>query len=564
MRPRPVGSNERVSLLPQPSTDSHAHRWTVLIVVCVAVLIVNVDNTILNVTLPTLVRDLHATSSELEWIVDSYAMVFAGLLFVGGSLADRLGRKRFFLLGLAVFAGGSIGAALSLSVHALIAWRAVMGAGAALLIPASLSIINDVFRDPGERARAIGAWAGTAGLGIAIGPIAGGLLLSKFWWGSIFLVNVPIAFAGFIGAFILVPDSKNPCADRPDPIGSLLSIVGVGLLLWAIIEAPTQGWTSANVTLVGLASLIVLSGFIAWEAHCSHPMLKLQFFRERRFSVALIAESLGVFALLGALFIQTQFLQFDLGYTPLQAGMRILPIAAVICVSAPLSPMVTRGVGIKLTAALGLLAIGGGLLWISMVSSVTVTYGEVVSGMLLIGLGAGLLLPTATNSVVGSVPQGDSGMGSATNTVALQVGGALGVAVVGSIMSTHYQDHIGASLAGQQIPAEIMQIVVGSLGGALAVAERIGGATGAALAHAARSAFMSGNTVAMAVGGAVALGGAVVVLAALPSRAPGQPTDVEPGIEDEGVFQAPSSMRQPDRDELPADPESARRHRQKD
>jgi len=491
--------------------------------VCVSVLIVNVDNTILNVALPTLVRDLHATSSELEWIVDAYAMSFAGLLFVGGSLADRFGRKRFFLLGLATFAGGSVGAALSPSVGPLIAWRAVMGAGAALAIPASLAIINDMFRDPVERGRAIGAWAGTMGLGVAIGPIAGGLLLANFWWGSIFLVNVPIAVAGLIGAVVLVPDSKNPDADRPDPLGALLSIVGLGLLLWAIIEAPAQGWTSDIVLAVGLASLAVIGAFLAWEFHCPHPMLKLQLFGEPRFSVAMAAESLGVFALLGSLFVQTQFLQFDLGYSPLQAGLRILPIAAVICVVAPLSPVMGRLIGIRLTATAALVAIGGGLCWIAALSTDSTTYGRIVPGMLLIGLGAGLLLPMATNSVLGSVPTGDSGVGSATNTVALQVGGALGVAVLGSILSTRYQEHLTASLAGHNVPPDILQVILGSLGGALVVAERAGGATGAELARAARAAFMRGSWVAMAVGGAVALGGAVVTLVALPSRAADRP-----------------------------------------
>ena len=235
-------------------------------VVCVSALIVNVDNTILNVALPTLVRDLHATSSQLQWIVDSYAMVFAGLLLVGGSLADRFGRKRLFLLGLAVFAGGSVGAALSGSVDVLIAWRAVMGAGAALTIPSSLSIINDVFRNPAERARAIGAWGGTIGLGIAVGPIAGGLLLARFWWGSIFIVNVPIVAAGILGALVLIPESKNASAERPDPGGAVLSIAGLGLLLWAIIEAPAKGWASGEVVGAGLASLAVLGAFVGWEA----------------------------------------------------------------------------------------------------------------------------------------------------------------------------------------------------------------------------------------------------------------------------------------------------------
>ena len=514
---------------PPPTTEHDARRWAALAVVCVSVLIVNVDNTILNVALPTLVRDLHATSSELQWIVDSYAIAFAGLLFVGGSLADRFGRKGFFLLGLGIFACGSVGAAFSDGVHPLIAWRAVMGAGAAFAIPASLSIIDDRFRDPAERARAIGAWAGTMGLGVAIGPIAGGFLLSRFWWGSIFLVNVPIAVAGLIGATVLVTTSRNPASDEADPVGATLSIVGLGLLLWAIIEAPTRGWTSPSVIGVGLLSLAVVGGFVAWETRSRHPMLDLGLFRERRFSVALIAEGLGVFALLGALFIQTQFLQFDLAFSPLQAGLRILPIAAVICVSAPSAPVMTRHIGVKATAAVGLTAIGGGLCWIASLSSVTATYGEMVPGMLLIGLGAGLLLPTATNSVVGSVDQADAGVGSATNTVALQVGGALGVAVVGSILATRYQDHLGPSLAGRHVPEGIQQVILGSLGGALTVAARVGGATGGELAHAARAAFMTGSSVAMVVGGAVALGGAVVVLVLLPPGAPDRPPSAPVG-----------------------------------
>jgi EmrB/QacA subfamily drug resistance transporter len=489
-----------------------------LAVVCVSALIINVDNTILNVALPTLVRQLHASSSELQWIVDSYAMVFAGLLLVGGSLADRFGRKRFFLFGLTVFAGASTGAGFSGSVSLLIAWRAVMGIGAALTIPASLSIINDVFRDPTERAHAIGAWAGTIGLGIAIGPIAGGLLLARFWWGSVFLVNVPIAVVGFVAALMVVPDSKNPVAEQPDHAGGLLSIAGLGLLLWAIIEAPTEGWASGEVIGVGMASLAVLGTFVAWEARSRHPMLRLELFSDRRFSIAAAGESFGTFGLLGALFVQTQFLQFDLGYSPLQAGLRILPIAVVLVVSAPLSPVLARFVGMKFTVAAGLAAIAGGMWQVSAVSSASTTYGAVVPGMLLIGLGAGLLLPTATNSVVGSVPQGDSGIGSASNAVALQVGGALGVAVFGSVLSTRYQDRMTSALAGRHVPTAAVQIILGSLGGALAVADRAGGATGALLERAARAAFMSGNKVALAVGGIVALAGALLVLAGLPSR----------------------------------------------
>ncbi|MGO8874474.1 MAG: MFS transporter [Acidimicrobiales bacterium] len=515
-----------------PSVDPPAHRWAALAVLCSSVVIVNLDNTILNVALPTLVRTLHATSSQLQWIVDSYAMVFAGLVLVGGSLADRFGRKRFFLIGLTTFAAGSVGAALSGSVDLLIACRALMGVGAALTMPATLSIINDIFRDAAERARAIGAWAGSAGLGLAIGPIAGGLLLARFWWGSVFLVNVPIVVAGLIGASLLVPDSKNPTAARPDPTGAMLSITGLGLLLWAIIEAPTLGWTSGTVIMVGAASIVVLGSFVAWEARSRHPMLKLGFFRDRRFSFAAAGESLGIFGLIGTLFVQTQFLQFDLAYSPLQAGVRILPTAITLVVTAAAAPIVARLIGVKLTVAAGLTAIAAGLWQISTVSSVSTTYGQVVVGLLLIGLGAGLLMPTATNSVVGSVPQGDAGVGSATNVVAIQVGGALGVAVVGSVLSTRYQDHMRAALAGHHVPPAVTHSILGSLGGALVVAGKAGGATGIMLAHAARVAFMSGAKTALAVGAAVALAGAVLVLARLPSRTLGW-TKAAPALSEE-------------------------------
>ncbi|MGP0050163.1 MAG: DHA2 family efflux MFS transporter permease subunit [Solirubrobacteraceae bacterium] len=522
-----------------PSGTKSDHHWAALGVVCAAALIINVDNTILNVALPTLVHKLHATSSQLQWVVDSYALVFAGLLLVGGSLADRLGRKRFFLGGLTVFAAGSIGAALAGSVDVLIAWRAVMGAGAALTIPASLSIINDVFPDPAQRAKAIGAWAATIGLGIAIGPIAGGLLLAKFWWGSIFLVNVPIVIAAFAGAMLLLPDSKNAAAARPDPAGAALSIAGLGLLLWAIIEGPTKGWGSASVVGVGALSLAALAGFIAWEAHTDHPMLDLAFFRDRRFSIAATSESLGIFGLMGVLFLQTQFLQFDLGYSPLQAGLRILPTAAMICLTAPLSPIIARRIGIKLVVAAGLAAIGGGLWQISAASTPAATYEAMLAGLLLIGLGAGLLLPTATNSVVGSVPRGDSGIGSATNTVALQVGGALGVAVIGSAMLTRYQSHITQSLVGRHVPVAATHIIIGSLGGALTVAGSVGGSTGALLARAARAAFMSGMQISLAVGALVALAGALLVLARLPSRT-AQPSSDPSVIQTAGTATGPT------------------------
>jgi hypothetical protein len=334
----------------------------------------------------------------------------------------------------------------------------------------------------------------------------------------VFLVNVPIVITALVGTLWLVSDSKNRIAERPDPGGAVLSVIGLGLLLWAIIEGPSHGWTSRTVVGPGLASVAALGAFVAWEAHCSHPMLKLSFFRDRRFSVAAAGECLGVFGLMGALFVQTQFLQFKLGYSPLQAGLRILPMAAVLVVSASLAPVSARVIGVKFTVTAGLVAVAAGLWQIAAVSNGATSYADVVPGLLLIGMGAGFLLPTATNSLVGSVPLDDSGVGSATNAVALQVGGALGVAVIGSVLSTRYQDHMTVALAGRNMPIAAKHAILDSLGGALGVARGVGGATGIVLGRASRVAFMSGMELSFAVGAIVALCAALLVAARLPSR----------------------------------------------
>ena len=504
---------------PGPSAPT-PHRWAVLAVLCVSLLMVNLDNTVLNVALPTLVRTLNASSSELQWIVDAYIIVFAGLLLVAGSLADRVGRKRTFLIGLSAFAAGSAWAAFSGSVGMLIAARASMGLGGALMMPSTLAIITDVFRDPGERQRAIGLWAATSGVGIALGPIIGGLLLTHFWWGSVFLINVPIAAAGFGCALPLIPNSKNPAAARPDFTGGLLSVLGLVLLVWSIIEAPIRGWSSAAVIGVGAAGVVVLTGFAIWERTSSHPMLNLRFFRDRRFSVAVSSMGLVMFGLFGSMFILTQFLQFDLGYTALQAGVRILPAAGAIAVVAPFSALLVRFVGTKLMVAGGLLLIAAGL-WQMSGNSVTSTYASIVPGMILLGVGAGMSIPAATGSVMESLPREHTGVGSATQGTFFQVGGAFGVAIVGSLLSTRYQDRMTPALAPYLLPKPVEQTILGSIGGAQSVAARVGGAQGAMINHAARSAFISGADLGLITAAAVTAVGALIALAALPARATG-------------------------------------------
>ncbi len=500
-----------------PAASGPTRRWAALSVLCVSLLIVTLDNTVLNVVLPTLVRKLHASDTQLQWIVDSYVLVFGGLMLVAGSLADRVGRKRTFIAGLVAFAAGSTWAAFSGSVGELIAARASMGIGAALIMPSTLAIITNMFTDHGERQRAFGLWSGTSGAGVALGPIVGGLLLAHFWWGSVFLINVPIAAVGLGFAIPLVPDSKNPASARPDTGGSLLSILGLGLLLWAIIEAPVHGWSSALVVGAGLGGLALLAGFVAWERSSSHPMLNLHFFRNRGFSAAMVSVALLMFGLMSALFVMTQFLQFQLGYTALQAGVRTLPAAGAIMIVAPMSTGLVRRLGVRLTVVGGLLIAAAGL-WQIAGASVTTPYSGIVVGMSMLGIGSGLVMPAAVGSIMKSLPSRHTGIGSATNGTFVQVGGALGVAVIGSLLSTRYQHRMASALAGQHIPHAVHQTILGSLGGALTVAEHVGGVTGGLLSYAARSAFISGMGLGLTVAAGVAFAGAIFALLVLPSR----------------------------------------------
>ena len=502
-----------------PSRGPVPGRWLALAVLCLSLLMVSLDNLVLNVALPTLVRDLHATTTELQWIVDAYVIVFAGLLLVAGSVADRIGRKRVFVAGLAAFAAGSTWAAFSQSVGLLIAARASMGIGGAMMMPSTLAIITSLFTDGAERQRAIGLWSATTGVGIALGPIVGGLLLARFWWGSVFLINVPVAVIAAALALRLVPESKNPAALAPDLTGAVMSIAGLGLLLWSLIEAPVRGWSSPLVIAVGAAALVVLALFAVWERASTHPMLDMRFFRQRRFSAAVSSVGLATFGLFGTLFVLTQYLQFGLGYSALQSGLRVLPAAGAIAVVAPLSTSLVRLVGTKVTAAAGLAVIAAGL-WQISTASATTTFAGILAGVILLGVGAGLVIPPATESVVGSLPSDHVGVGSAANGAFLQVGGALGVAIIGSLLNTRYQDLMTSGLAPYHVPLTVMTTVRGSIGGALGVAGQVGGTLGAELARLATTAFVSGMDLGLATGAAVGAVGVIIALLALPSRGP--------------------------------------------
>jgi EmrB/QacA subfamily drug resistance transporter len=502
-----------------PETTSNRRRWATLAVLCVTLLLISLDNTVLNVALPSIVRSLGASSSQLQWMVDAYAVVFAGLLLSLGALGDRAGRKWVFIAGLVVFGGGSAFAAWSGSPDRLTLARAVMGIGAAALMPCTLSILTNVFTGERDRVRAIGIWSGTTGLGVALGPILGGFLLAHFWWGSVFLVNVPVAVVGVVAAIWLVPNSKNPSSTRPDPVGAGLSILGLGLLLWGIIEAPGRGWSSPLIAGALAGAGVVIASFLVWERRIDHPMLPLRFFSRRRYSVAIGALALVLFALLGMFFLMTQYLQFVLGYSPLEAGIRIAPVALALLVIAPTSVIAAHRVGTKCVVTGGLAMIALGLALLSR-TTVTGTYRDCIGPFLLLGVGVALALAPCTESVMGSIPKEEAGVGSATNDTAMQVGGALGVGVLGTVLNLHYQ-HMMASVATHAgVPAFVQKIIDSSLGAALAVAQRAPKKEGVTLAVLARHAFVSGMDQALVIATVVVGVAAILVVALLPNRGP--------------------------------------------
>ncbi len=512
----PTDSAPATALAGAPPATRDPRRWIVLAVMCLSLLLIVMDNTIVNVALPTLQRDLDASTSQLQWVVDSYILVFAGLLLTMGSLGDRFGRRGALAIGLTIMGTASIASAFATDASHLIATRAIMGIGAALIMPATLSIITNVFTDRRERAQAIAMWSATAGMAVAIGPVTGGWLLEHFWWGSVFLVNVPVVVVAVVLGQLFVPTSRDPGAPPVDFLGAALSIVGLVALVWAIIEGA-HGWTDPLVLGAFAAAAVLLGLFIVWERHTATPMLDLSFFRNPRFSAASGALMLTFFAMMGSLFLLTQFMQSVLGYTALQTGVRLLPMAAVQMVLAPLSAKVVERIGSKVVVTAGLLIAGTGLLLASRLNA-DASYGQVVVSLIVLAAGLALVMPPATESIMGSLPPAKAGVGSAVNDTTREVGAALGVAVLGSVMSSTYRPRVSEAIAGRGVPDEIAHAVTDQIGAAMEVAARLGGAPGRALADVASNGFADGMGRAFLVGAAALLVGAILTALYLPAR----------------------------------------------
>jgi EmrB/QacA subfamily drug resistance transporter len=496
-------------------------RWWILAVLCLSVLLVVVDNTIVNVALPTISRDLHASTEALQWVVDGYTLAFAGLLLVGGNLGDRLGRRRFLQLGLALFGLTSIGAALAQTSGELIAARAAMGVSAALIYPATLAILNNVFINPRERATAIGIWSAVSGLAVAIGPVSGGVLLRHFTWSSVFLVNVPVVLIALVAGRLLLPESRDPKAGRFDPLGAVLSVAGITLLTWSIIEAPGHGWLSAT-TLGGIfGALLILALFAAWQARRPDPMLDVRLFRNPRFSAASGAIALAFFGLFGFIFMITQYFQIVRGYNPLDAGLATLPFAIITAAFSPIAMIVMRRTGTKLVVAFGLLLMSSGFI----VAALTPLGGSywtwIVGAMALMSSGLAFTTGPATEAIMGALPRAKAGAGSAVNDTTREVGGTLGVAIVGSVLNSGYGSHVVSALTGLGAPAAAAHAAGTSVAAGMATAAHFPASLQGAAAEAVRQAFMTGVHHGSLVAAGAAAAGALVAIFLVPSRAAG-------------------------------------------
>src|SRR6266508_948449 len=525
------------SALRDPETV-YRRRWLTLLVLCISLIVIVLDNTILNVAIPTLAHPtdqggLAATASQLQWIVDAYVLVFAGLLLTAGSLGDRFGRYRCLAFGLGVFGVGSALSAFASSANVLIATRGLMGVGGAFIMPSTLSIITNVFTNPAERGKAIGVWAGVSALGIGLGPITGGFLLEHFWWGSVFIVNVPIVIAGLVLGFILVPESSDPAHAALDPVGALLSIFEHGSILWAVIEAPSHGWSAPEILLGFAVGGVLLSVFFAWELRSSHPMLDMHFFENPRFSAASGAITLVFLSLFGTLFLLTQYLQSVLGYSTVKAGAVLLPQAAMLMIFAPLSNVWVQRFGNKNVVAAGLLLITTSFALFTTLQPDSAAL-HVIALTMLMGLGMANVMAPCTDSIMGSLPRAKAGVGSAVNDTTRQMGGAIGVAVFGSLMASHFTSTITDKI-GSLVPAPLFAQVKDNVGQAIGVARQAPAARpfSGQIIDAARDSFVSGLHIIGPVAGAITLLAAIGVARFLPARA--RDDDQRPAPADEPI-----------------------------
>jgi EmrB/QacA subfamily drug resistance transporter len=503
------------------------HPIAALAVICLSVFVVSVDATIVNVALPTLSRELDADIAELQWIVDAYTLVMAGLMLSAGSLADRFGRRGFLSGGLMLFAVTSAIAAQVGAADGLIWARAAMGVGAAVIFPTTLSLITNIFVDPVKRAKAIGLWAAMVGVGVAAGPISGGWLLEHFSWGAVFMVNVPVAVVAIIGGILFVPTSRDPAAPRVDVPGLILSSIGITALVYTVIEAPNWGWGSGHTAAGFGIAIAVLAGFAWWERRSSHPMLDVSVFANRRFSGGSLAVTAGFLTLFGFIFVITQYFQFIKAYSAFETGVRLMPVAVSIAAGSIVGPRIVQRIGTTAVVVAGLVIFAAGLAWASTVDAST-SYAVIAAQMVLLGAGLGLTTAPATESIMGSLSSDKAGVGSAVNDTTRELGGTLGVAIVGSVFASIYSSRLASDSAVSVLPAEVRETMERSVAAAQEVVGQLPQGVMPNIRAAVDNAFLDGMQVGSLISAAIALAAAVVVAGLLPARArQAAPADIE-------------------------------------
>ena len=519
--PAPMAANDP---LLGPDGAGHPQRNLILVTMCLSLVLIVASVSSLNVAIPTIVQELDPNSTEQLWIVASYALVFAGLLLLCGALGDRYGRRNALLLGFAIFAGASVLAAYSSSPNELIAFRATMGVGAALIMPATLSTLTVVFA-PKDRSKAIAIWAGFAGAGGAIGPVAAGLLLEWFWWGSIFFIGLPIAVIAVIAIVAFVPNSAEQHRHRLDYMGALLSIIALVGLIFGIVQGPEIGWLDP-VTIISFSlSITAVIGYVAWERRLEHPLLDPAYFRIPRFGLGSLTISAAFLSMFGMFFLLTLYMQFVLGYSPLGTAVRLLPFSAVMIALAPRSPIFTAKFGTRKVVAAGFAIQAVGFTIAATALDVDSSYPVVLTAVIPMAAGMALLMPPTTNAIVSSLPQDKAGVASAVNDTTREVGGAIGIALLGTLVTINFQS--GMEAATQNLPPELAELAQDSIGGAAQAATQLDPATAAPLLEAANRAYLDGTSLAFTV--AAALG---VVMAILIARRYPDDEVANPAVQD--------------------------------
>ncbi|MFI1223894.1 MULTISPECIES: MFS transporter [unclassified Streptomyces] len=471
--------------------QGHPQRWLILGVICLAQLTVLLDNTVLNVAIPSLTTELNASTADVQWMINAYSLVQSGLLLTAGSSADRYGRKKMLLVGLALFGVGSLVAGLSQSSGQLIAARAGMGVGGALLLTTTLAVVVQIFDDT-ERVKAIGIWSTVSSLGFAAGPLFGGFVLDHFWWGAIFLINIPVALIALAAVVRLVPESKNGQGERPDLLGALLSTIGMTAVVFAIISGPEHGWASGRVLLTAFVGVAVMAGFVLWELHIPNPMLDMHFFRNQKFIGAVAGAILVAFGMGGSLFLLTQHLQFVLGYGPLEAGLRTAPMALTVVALnlTGLGARLVQKIGTPVVIAAGMSCLAAGLAAIALLGRAG--YGGMLFGLVVMGAGIALAMPAMANAIMSAIPPEKAGVGAGVNGTLAEFGNGLGVAVLGAVMNARFAALVPAAVGAASLPA------------ALAAAD------GPAAREQIKDAFASGLEVSQLVGAVAVLAGGLL------------------------------------------------------